>query len=242
MTFLELTALHYLKIEKKKSFSSEDLANLIYIVAAIRRQPKRIWDIIENDSKSIVMNTPKMSKKFKYFQKFILDVKDKFAFTNLETVAFVCWFTFNYLDLKSFQKNNVESISDKLISEFHDWYKNLNANVHIIYGFKQSCQTILNQRKSKFESCIDCINRLIEQDKISELYYSGGITPYFLAAIPNKKIEIPKSAIFSSKLFALVNENRELLISKLNSAGKNYFKIPIDSLVYLEALRKIGGK
>jgi hypothetical protein len=241
MTYLDLTTLHYLKVQKKAPLDSAKLTDLVYIVAAVKRQPKRIWDIIQNDSKTIMMNVSKLSKKYKYLQQLIIDIKTKFQFSDLEIVAFVCWYTFNYIDLKSFQKNSLDKISDEMLNQFKEWYKALNANVHIVYGFKKSCQTILNMRKKNGESGIDCLNRLIQQDKLSELYYTGGISAYFLAAIPKRKIHIPKSAIFSNKLFSLVDENKEMLISKLNFASKHYLKVPIDSIAYLNALQHVNN-
>lgn len=239
MTFLDLTTLHYLKEHQKTPFDSNALTSLIYVVVAIRRQPARVWDIVYNDSKAILKNTSKTSKKFLYLQKLIDDVKSKYQFTDLEMIAFVCWYAYNHIDFKSFEKNKLENIDDKTIYNFQEWYKALNTNVHIIHGFKKSCKTIMKMRKRNGESGEDCLYRLIEQDKISELYYTGGVTPYFLAAIPKKKINIPKSAIFSNKLFSLVEENKDMLISKLNYASKNYLKVPVNSIEYLNVLQHV---
>lgn len=239
MTYLDLTTIHYLKVNKKKALDNVDLTNLIYVVAAIRRQPARMWDIISNDSKTIIRNIQKTSKKYTFLMEFLNNIKIKFKLNELEMIAFICWYTFFHLDFKSFQKNSIENISDKIIDDFHDWYKLLNSNVHIIFGFKKSCKTIMDMRLPHGESSVDCLNRLIAQDKISEIYYTGGVTSYFLAAIPKRQIHIPKSAIFSNKLFSLVNENRDMLISKLNLACKNYLKVPIDSVKYLSALQHV---
>lgn len=239
MTFLDLTALHYLKDQKKLKFDIDDLTSLMYVVIAIRRQPKRIWEILQSDSKVIMTNVQKLSKKYKHLRKLLFDVKEKYTFTDLEMLAFTCWYSFNHIDFKSFERNTLEKITDLTINQFRDWYKALNMNVHILYGFKKSCKTIMKLRKRNGESGVDCLNRLIEQDKISEVYYTGGITPYFLAAIPEKQIHIPKSAIFSNKLFSLVNENKEILISRLNYASKNYLKVPVNSMEYLAALQHV---
>lgn len=237
--FIDITTLHYLKEHYKYPFDNTTLTNLVFVVNAVKRQPNRCLDIIQNDSKNILKNISKTSKKFLYFQQLITDINQKFKFAKLELIAFICWYTFNYFDLKSFQKNKLENITEDTINSFHEWYKALNSNVHIIHGFKKSCKTIMNMRKKNGESAEACLSRLIEQDKISELYYSGGITPYFLAAIPKKKIHIPKTAIFSNKLFSLVEENKELLISKLNYASKNYLKVPVNSIDYLAMLQHI---
>lgn len=239
MTFLELTTIHYLKEHYKNPFDNIALTNLAFIVNAVKRQPNRCLDIIQNDSKNILKNISKTSKKFLYFQKLIFDINQKFNFAQLEIIAFICWYSFNYFDFKSFQKNKLENITEDIIKSFQEWYKALNSNLHIVHGFKKSCKTIMNMRKRNGESAETCLLRLIEQDKISELYYTGGITPYFLAAIPKKKINIPKTAIFSNKLFSLINDNKDLLISKLNYASKNYLKVPVDSIEYLNILQHV---
>lgn len=239
MTFLELTTLHYLNEYQKTPFDDIALTNLMYIVVAIRRQPKRMWEIIQHDSKAILQNVLKTSKKFVYLRKLVENVKSKYDLAGLESVAFVCWYTFNYIDFKSFEKNKFEDIDENIMYKFNEWYKTLNSNLHIVHGFKKSCKTIMKMRKKNGESAVGCLCRLIEEDKISEVYYAGGVTPYFLAAIPKKKIHIPKSAIFSSKLFSLVDENKDILISKLNNASKNYLKVPVNSIDYLTVLQHV---
>ena len=239
MTFLELTTLHYLNEYQKSPLDDIALTNLMYIIVAIRRQPKRIWEIIQDDSKAILQNVLKTSKKFVYLRKLVENVKNKYDLAGLESVAFVCWYTYKFIDFKSFEKNKLEDIDENMISSFKKWYLALNANIHIIHGFKKSCKTIMKMRKRNGESGVQCLHRLIEEDKISEVYYSGGITPYFLAAIPKRKIHIPKSAIFSNKLFSLVDENKDILISKLNNASKNYLKVPVNSIDYLTVLQHV---
>ena len=238
MTFLDLTTLNYFKAHQKNPFDANALTSLIYVVVAIKRQPHRAMDIIKNDSKAIIKNA-KSSKKFLYLQQLIQDIQSKYEFGILESIAFVCWYTYNHLNFKSYLKNKLENVDEKMLDQFHEWYQTLNANLHIIHGFKKSCKTIMQMRKRNGESAETCLTRLIEQDKISEVYYSGGVTPYFLAAIPKKHINIPKSAIFSSKLFSLVEENKEILISKLNLAGKNYMKVPVNSIEYLNILQHV---
>lgn len=241
MTFLDLTTLHYLNEHQKTPFDSNALTSLLYVIAAIRRQPQRTMAIVKYDSKAIVKNVKSTwtSKKFLYLQKLIQDIKSKYEFGDLESIAFVCWYAYNKMNFKSYEKNKLEDANESMIFQFREWYKALNSNVHIVHGFKKSCKTIMSMRKKNGESAEACLARLIEQDKISELYYTGGITPYFLAAIPKKKINIPKSAIFSNKLFSLVEENKELLISKLNYASKNYLKVPVNSIDYLNILQHV---
>ena len=138
MTFLELTTLHYLNEHQKTPLDDDALTNLMYIVVAVRRQPKRIWEIIKYDSKVILKNVLKTSKKFQYFKKLVENVKAKRGLTGLESIAFVCWYAYNYVDFKSFEKNNVEDIDDNMMHKFNAWYDALNANVHIVHGFKKS--------------------------------------------------------------------------------------------------------
>lgn len=243
MTFLDLTTLNYFKVHQKNPFDLNALTSLIYVVVAIRRQPHRAMDIIKNDSKAIIKNANSSwsSKKFQYLQQLIQEIKTKYKFDILESIAFVCWYSYNQLNFKSYMKNKLDEVDESMIFQFREWYQTLNANLHIIHGFKKSCKTIMQMRKKNGESAEACLSRLIEQDKISELYYTGGITPYFLAAIPKKKINIPKSAIFSSKLFSLVEENKDILISKLNNASKNYLKVPVNSIEYLNVLQHVKG-
>lgn len=237
MTYIELTTLHYLKEHRKKSFSSDDLTQLVYIVAAIKRQPKRMREIIEKDSSLMLKNVSCFTKKFKFLKEFYLKVKDKLNLSDLEIIGFVCWYSFTYLNFKSFEKNIVEEdITNRIETEFRNWYKTLNENLHVIYKFKQSCKTIVDIGKQTGESCMTCLKRLFEQDKISELYYTGKIGPYFLAAIPKRKMQIPKTAIFTRKLFELIDQNRDLLVSKLNLACKNYLNVPVNTLEYLTML------
>jgi len=243
MTFLDLTTLHYLKEHQTKPLDSVALTSLVYVFAAIRRQPQRAMDIVKHDSKAIIRNVKSTwtSKRFLYLQQLLENIKSKYELGDLESIAFVCWYAYNKMNFKSIEKNKLEDVDDRMIFSFREWYKALNSNIHIIHGFKKSCKTIMKMRKRNGESAEACLCRLIEQDKISEVYYSGGVTPYFLAAIPKKKINIPKTAIFSNKLFSLVENNKDLLISKLNYASKNYLKVPVNSIEYLNVLQHVKG-
>jgi len=235
MTYLDISTIHFFKLNKESQFDMNGLTNIAYVILAIKRQPERTNEILNDDCQNIIKNISKLSKKYEHIKKFITDVKDKFATKEFATIAFVCWYFYNWFDFKNWKKNSVKDITEDIQNSFKEWYRSLNANVHIIHGFKESCRNIYELRGEQ-ETSAQCIERLLTTDKLAQTYYSGAITPYFLSAIPEKFLIKGKTSTFSNQLIDLISKNRELLYSRLNYAAKNYIGVPVNSIKYLNEM------
>ena len=232
MTYLDLATIHFLRLDKQKKLELNDLTDIIFVVTAIKRQPERLYEILNDDINNILKNISRISKKYVFLKNFISKFQDKFSLKEFSSIAFVCWYSYNVLDFKKWQKNTIEDFSNELQDNFRNWYKNLNNNVHIIHGFKQSCKNIFDLRNDH-ESSTQCILRLLSTDKLAQTYYSGEITSYFLGAIPEDILLKNRTSTFSNQLIDLISKNRELLCSKLNNAARNYMGVPVNSIKYL---------
>ena len=235
MTYLDISTIHFFKLNKSSQFNINGLTNIAYVILAIKRQPERTNEILNDDLQNIIKNISKQSKKYEHIKNFILDVREKFAIKEFATIAFVCWYCYNHFDFKNWKKNSVNDVTEEIQNSFKEWYRSLNANVHIIHGFKESCRNIYELR-SDHETSAQCIERLLSTDKLAQTYYSGAITPYFLSAIPEKFLLKNKTSTFSNQLIDLISKNRELLYSRLNYAAKNYIGVPVDSIKYLNEM------